>query len=52
MPPPLQKIRFHFTGKASSTHQCMESEIDDVEIDEVDEELDELADDNYLPVSN
>ena len=52
VPLPLQKIRFHFTGKASSTHQHMESEIDNVEIDEVDEELDELADDNYLPVSN
>ena len=30
----------------------MESEIEDVEMDEVDEELDELADDDYLPVSN
>ena len=51
-PPPLQKIRFRFTGKASSAHRRMESEIEDVEMDEVDEELDELADDNYLPVSN
>ena len=52
MPPPLQKIRFHFTGKALSAHWCTESEIEDVEMDEVDEELDELADDDYLPVSN
>lgn len=46
-----QKIRFRFDGNPLRRVQAQAPAPPDEEMDRVDEELDELADDDYIPVS-